>query len=276
MIQDVAPHHFHNEFAMPQPRPQDTLLCFDGDAVLLCRNKAEIVFPSCAEGNLPPETLRYLFVIDDQRFFRYCGEGKPQIAGYAYDASGFREATPSHLAFAGATATQLARWYREHRFCGCCGNLMQHSETERALTCSCGNIVYPKIAPAVIIAVTDGDRLLLTRYAGRPYRRWALVAGYCEVGETVEDTVRREVMEEVGLVVDDLVYYKSQPWPFTDSLLLGFFCRAQGGLSLHPDGNELAEAQWFSRDEIPVGQNHISLTQEMIECFRDRKDPYQK
>ena len=125
MIQDIAPHHFHNEFAMPQPRPQDTLLCFDGDAVLLCRNKAEIVFPSCAEGNLPPETLRYLFVIDDQRFFLYCGEGKPQIAGYAYDASGFREATPSHLAFAGATATQLARWYREHRFCGCCGNLMQ-------------------------------------------------------------------------------------------------------------------------------------------------------
>jgi NAD+ diphosphatase len=92
----------------------------------------------------------------------------------------------------------------------------------------CHNIVYPRISPAVIVAVMDGNRILMTKYAGRVFKKYALIAGYAEIGETLEETVRREVMEEVGLKVKNIRYYKSQPWAFDDSLLSGFFCELDG------------------------------------------------
>ena len=128
--------------------------------------------------------------------------------------------------------------------------------------------VYPKISPAVIVAVTDGDRLLLTKYAGREFKRYALVAGFNEIGESIEDTVRREVMEEVGLKVKNLRFYKSQPWVFTDSLLMGFFCELDGDNKITLQEDELAEAEWFERQDLPDDHSGISLTGEMIEVFR--------
>ena len=126
------------------------------------------------------------------------------------------------------------------------------------------------------MAITDGDRLLLTRYAGRKIQRYALVAGYAEIGETVEETVAREVLEEVGLHVRDLRFYKSQPWAFTDTLLMGFFARLDGSDQIRLQEEELAEARWFSRDAIPDGYSQISLTGEMIEQFRSRTDPFSR
>ena len=112
----------------------------------------------------------------------------------------------------------------------------------------CKNIEYPKISPAVIVAVTNGNRLLLSRYARGGYRNYALIAGFAEVGETLEDTVRREVMEEVGLKVKNIRYYKSQPWSFSDSLLVGFFAELDGDDTITLEEEELAEAVWFERD----------------------------
>ena len=133
-----------------------------------------------------------------------------------YDFTGvnvFRNAKPKELAFAAITAYHLYGWYRDNRYCGRCGRLMFHGENERMMHCmDCKNTVYPKICPAVIVAVTDGDRILLTKYAGRTYRNYALIAGFTEIGETVEETVMREVYEEVGVHVKNLRYYKSQPW----------------------------------------------------------------
>ena len=112
--------------------------------------------------------------------------------------------TPMYQAFAGITATQLHRWKESRRFCGRCGHETEDSKTERAVVCPfCGQTEYPKICPAVIVAITDGDRIILSRYrvSNNPYRGYALIAGFVEIGETFEDTVRREVMEEVGLKV---------------------------------------------------------------------------
>ena len=128
---------------------------------------------------------------------------------------------------------------------------------------------YPKICPAVIVGVTKGDEILLTRYAGRSYKKYALIAGFAEVGETIEETVHREVMEEVGLKVKNLHYYKSQPWSASSTLLMGFFCEADGDTAIRLDKSELAEARWCPRAEVPEWED-VSLTMEMMQVFRTK------
>ena len=132
----------------------------------------------------------------------------------------------------------------------------------------CNHMEFPKICPAVIIGVTDGNRILMSKYAGRSYKKYALLAGFTEIGETVEETVAREVMEEVGLKVKNIRYYKSQPWAFSDTLLMGFYCDLDGDAKITLDEEELALAEWFERDEIPVEPSRDSLTNEMIIKFK--------
>lgn len=182
----------------------------------------------------------------------------------------FREKKPDFLAFAGVTACQLANWYASTRFCGTCGAPLEHDKKERMMRCpQCGAMHYPKISPAVIVAVTDGERLLMTKYAGRSYTKYALIAGFAEIGETIEETVRREVMEEVGLKVKNIRYYKSQPWSFTDTMLFGFFCELDGDDTIRLDEEELSVGKWLRREEIPTEYDGISLTNEMIMRFKN-------
>ena len=117
-------------------------------------------------------------------------------------------------------------------------------------------------------AVTDGERLLVTRYAGRPYKGLALIAGFVEIGESLEQALCREVMEEVGLKTGQLRYFGSQPWGFSDSVISGFFAKLDGSSSVRLDRDELAEAVWLTRDEIPPQNTGVSITSEMIEAFR--------
>ncbi len=131
----------------------------------------------------------------------------------------------------------------------------------------CGNLIYPKIAPAILVAVTHGDKLLMTRYQGEPTRGYALIAGFTEIGETAEDTVRREVMEEVGLRVKDIRYYGSQPWGMDSNLLMGFYARLDGEAEIHMDRQELSQAGWYRRDEISLRPDGYSLTNHMIQAF---------
>jgi NAD+ diphosphatase len=134
-------------------------------------------------------------------------------------------------------------------------------------------MIFPRISPAVIVAVTDGDRLLLSKYAGRAYTRYALLAGYAEIGETIEQTVHREVMEEVGLKVKNLRYYKSQPWGVDGNVLMGFFCDVDGNDTIHIDETELSMAGWYERDALPARDDGISLTREMIRIFEEGNEP---
>ena len=182
----------------------------------------------------------------------------------------FRYKKPKHLSYAAAVACQLWGWYSRNRFCGRCGADMVHDSKERMMRCeNCGNMVYPKISPAAVVGVTDGNRIVLTKYSGRIYKRYALIAGFAEAGEPIEDTVRREVFEEVGLRVKNIRYYKSQPWPFSDSLLLGFFCDLDGSDKIVLDKNELECAEWVRREDIDVEPDGISLTNEMIIYFKE-------
>lgn len=186
-----------------------------------------------------------------------------------------RRTKPKEECYAGETAYHLYVWYRDNSFCGRCGEHLEYSHKERAMICpSCGNVVYPKIAPAVIVGIlnSSGDKIVMTRYAGREYKGHALVAGFCEIGETAEDTVRREVLEEVGLHVRNIRYYKSQPWGFDSNLLFGYYCTADEDEPIHMDDGELAKAVWVSRDEIGEEERNLSLTAEMIMHFKEEGD----
>lgn len=276
MIQEIAPHSFSGDYQSLAPRAEDLVLLFEGASVL-CKGAADALsLPKWRELSLPSEAeLHYAFLLDGVPVFLClsCPESYPD--GFAFvTASTLRTAFPRHMAWAVAVGGSLARWYRGTRFCGQCGSMMEDSPHERARCCpSCGNIIYPKISPAVIVAVTDGERLLLTRYANRPFKAYALVAGFNEIGESIEDTVRREVMEETGLMVKNLRFYRSQPWVFTDSLLMGFFVDLQGDDRIRLQESELAEAGWFYRNELPTDHSEISLTGEMIERFRMGQEP---
>ena len=133
---------------------------------------------------------------------------------------------------------------------------------------SCGNSIYPKIAPAVIVGLIDGDRLLMTKYNGRAYKRYALIAGFTEIGETAEETVIREVREEVGLKAKNVRYYKSQPWGTEQDLLLGYFCDLDGDDTINLDEDELSTAEWVHRDDMDMKEDGFSLTREMMCAFQ--------
>ena len=134
----------------------------------------------------------------------------------------------------------------------------------------CGNLVYPRINPVIIVGVTDGDRLLVTKYAAShsATRTYALIAGFCEVGETAEDTVRREVLEEVGLRVRNIRYYASQPWGIDGNLSLGFFAELDGSDAITLERDELSQALWVRREDMPRHCTQNALTWDMMEAFR--------
>ena len=215
---------------------------------------------------------RWLFRIDETDYY-LCTEGgkDPLPLGYAwYNLREHRAKKSRLLRFAESTAYHLSLWYQDNQFCGRCGGETQPDDRERMLRCPhCGNLIYPKIAPAVIVAVTDGDRILMTRYQGRVYKGYALIAGFTEIGETAEDTVRREVMEEVGLQIKNIRYYGSQPWGVDSNLLLGFFAQLDGTGEIHMDRQELSQAGWYRREEIDLAPDGYSLTNHMIQAFRE-------
>lgn len=129
-------------------------------------------------------------------------------------------------------------------------------------------MIYPRINPAVIVGVTKGDKLLITRYR-TGYGNNALVAGFTEIGETLEETVAREVMEETGIKVKNVRYYKSQPWGMAQDILVGFYCDADGNDQIRMDENELKYAEWVKRDDIVLQPNNLSLTNEMMRVFKN-------
>ena len=212
MIQDIAPHHFDNAYHSYTPREEDFAIYCQPHQVLLKRQEDRIIFPAFRDlkkrNDDILENATYLFQIDEFRFFLVKHVNPEPLSGFQMENTEiFRLAEPQYLAFAGITAYQLYLWYESRKFCGCCGSPLRHDEKERMMYCDhCHAMEFPKISPAVIIGLTHKNRLLLSKYAGRTYKKYALLAGYTEIGETVEETVSREVMEEVGLPVKNIRY----------------------------------------------------------------------
>lgn len=290
MIQDILPKQMDNQYKNEVPKAGDYVLLFEGSTVLAKQEGDELVCPTY-EMLVGDYQYVYLFSVDQEKYFLAMEKNEVQrgvFAGEMADAdvhqeyvsvidgfdfigvNTFRQAQPKDRAFAVITAYHLYGWYRDNKYCGRCGDRLVHDDKERMLRCPvCKNMVFPKISPAVIVGLTNGSKILLTKYAGRTYRNYALVAGFAEIGETLEQTVEREVMEEVGLKVKNIRYYKSQPWALSGSLLSGFYCELDGDDTVTLQEDELALAEWVEAKDIDMENDGISLTREMIVKFRD-------
>ena len=274
MIQDIGAGRYHNEYRPVCPKADSLVTAGESGRILACRTADGLRFFSWDEYctlAISDTGWRYLFAIDNTAWYLVSGQKLSMHKNAEWvPLSALRQEGDPVFRFAGVTAYQLASWYHSRRICPSCGTPMVHSEKERMMQCpACHLVEYPKICPAVIVGVWHEDRLLLTKYAGRGYHHYALVAGFAEIGESIEDTVRREVMEETGVQVKNLHFYKSQPWSFTDTLLFGFYAELEGSEHIHLDTNELSLARWCTREEIP-DDDGISLTREMMRVFKNR------
>jgi NAD+ diphosphatase len=162
-----------------------------------------------------------------------------------------------------AYARALSIWRARQRHCGVCGAPTAATHAGHCLRCTnpaCGNEFFPRIDPAIIVLVSDGERALLGRQATWPPRRYSTIAGFVEPGESLEDAVRREVAEETGVTVSGVRYHSSQPWPFPSSVMLGFTARAAAGAAVRVSG-ELEDARWFTRAQVNSGEALAPPTQ---------------
>ncbi len=168
------------------------------------------------------------------------------------------------LAGISGRAFQILEWNRNHRYCGRCGNETVPRDNERARTCvPCKRTSYPPVAPAIMILITHGRKLLLARKVGWGNTRYSALAGFVEPGETLESTVIRETREEVGVEIKNIRYFGSQPWPFPNNLMIAFTAEYAGG-PVTPDGVEIEEAAFFDADELPNLPPGISISRRMI------------
>lgn len=269
MIQDIAPAVFDGRYGEKNVTPASGVFCFRKGDVLLCFDQT---IPKQEQLSGWASDYIYLFAIDGKDYFLCTpGESAPPTDLVWRNRRELRRLTPMDQTLAGFTAWHLAHWYRDNRFCGRCGSVMRRERRERKLICpDCGCRVYPRINPSVIISVYDGNRLLMARYANRPINWYVLLAGFIEVGETAEQCVAREVWEEVGLRVKSIRYYGSQPWGLTGGLSLAYTAELDGADTLRVDREELAEARWFDRTEVPVNKrDQASITQDMVRAFAE-------
>ena len=179
-------------------------------------------------------------------------------------------AIPEPLLALAGRAFQIVEWDRTHRFCGQCATPMQDKAGERARECpACGHTAYPRVSPAMMVLVTRGRDMLLARASRFPSGMFSALAGFVEPGETIEDCIHREVREEVGIEVQDPVYFGSQSWSFPHSLMIAFTAEYAGG-TLRPDETEIAEARWFAPDALPAMPPSLSIARKLIDATAAR------
>jgi NAD+ diphosphatase len=245
-------------------------ICVGRNQLLMQAGDAGLVFPqgrAASEFGIVADHEHFLGLLDGVPVWA-AGIDSPHddLDGFRYESlfTLYSHMDEELWALAGK-ALQIAEWDRTHRFCGRCGEPTAIAPGERARKCqSCGLLAFPRIAPAIITAVSDGDRILLARGRGFGTPMYSTIAGFVEPGETLEECVAREVKEEVGVDVTNIVYQSSQPWPFPHSLMLGFTADYAGG-EICCQESEIQDAQWFTADNMPNIPGKLSIARRLID-----------
>ncbi|MCL4871216.1 MAG: NAD(+) diphosphatase [Anaerolineae bacterium] len=255
--------------ALPEPA---WWFAFVADRLLVTLEETKATVPcvfELAELGLKPERHHYLGTLNGRPCFAAdLTEETVPPAGMSFQ--GLRrlwQKLDDDLFLVAGRAVQIVNWDRHHQYCGRCGSATQDKPGERAKQCPhCGQTNFPRISPAIIVAVTKGDKILLGRNHRSPQGFFSVIAGFVEPGETLEECVQREVLEETGILVENIRYFGSQPWPFPHSLMIGFTATYQGG-EIAPDNDEIAEAHWFTAENLPLIPGKISISRQLIDWF---------
>lgn len=268
MINNTNENTFSNAFSLASAQQGDFLFYYRENDVLI-KKEENGAFSLPVYGEFTPK-CHHIFSIDGKNCY-LAEETVDAPSGYAYVnvRALMNSSSTEKLFLILTTGLQLCRWEKSRKFCGACGTPTVRSKKERAMICpKCGQTEYPKICPATITAVTHNGKLLMARHTKSPARGYGLIAGFCEIGETFEENVKRETMEEVGIKVKNITYYKNQPWGITDSHMIGFLAELDGEEeTLLLQEEEIIEARWFAPEEIQPPVNNFSLYSELVWKF---------
>ncbi len=247
----LVPVWRHRSLVRSLPEPQAVLLS-GAHAIRAWLDDEALIYLGEFRGR-----ATFAVAVDEPALDRHAATHGPSLeeAAEFQDLRSVGALLPAEEAGLLAYARALVYWRSRHRHCGACGQPMQPRDAGHVMACrapDCGHESFPRIDPAIIVLVTDGERALLGRQASWPSGRYSTLAGFVEPGESLEDAVVREMHEEAGVVVTDIRYHSSQPWPFPSSLMLGFTARALA-TDIQLNDAELEDARWFTRDEVAGG-----------------------
>jgi len=256
----------------PAELPERSLwFVFRGVELLVAAAPAQVALPHCNDPNklgMMPQRTQYLGVLGGVHCFSAeAAAGTAAPHGWVWQGlrALFGILEDAQFALAGR-ALQIVDWDRTHQYCGACGKVTTERANERARECrGCGQVVYPRLAPAVMGLVRREGELLLARSPRFPEGMYSALAGFVEPGETLEQCLEREVYEETGIRIRDARYFASQPWPFPHSLMIAFFADYYGG-EIRVDGTEIIDAQWFSADNLPRLPAGVSIARKLIDA----------
>ncbi len=238
---------------------------FSGDKLLVAEDGDNIPDQPCL--NLK-RSLYIGELAGENLFAAEAEQSEPVLSGWLWKSLRvlYGVLSDDYYAVAGR-AMQLLGWDRLHKYCGSCGNETFVREVERCRECpSCGHLAYPKLAPAVMALIRRDNKILLARGLHFPEKFYSVIAGYVDPGETLEQCIRREVFEEVGIKVKNIGYFGSQPWPFSGSLMIAFTCDwEEGEISIDP--KELTDADWFDHTHLPQLPPHLSISRILIDAY---------
>jgi NAD+ diphosphatase len=269
---------FIQEFRLPERIDENALWFLAGEQKLLIRRDDDSyrvpMSIDLKEVDLVP--LRPLFIgrLDGIQCYASEFSGTGTIPeGFVFKGITFlSRRIEDELFWIAGLANQIVYWEKSHRYCGRCGNTMEDKADERAKQCAkCGLVNYPRLSPAIIVAILKDNKILLAHSERFPAEFYSVLAGFVEPGENLEECVRREIREEVGIDVKNIRYFGSQPWPFPDSLMIAFTAEYSGG-EIKVDNSEILDAGWFLADNLPSIPPKISIARKLIDWYLKKFD----
>ncbi len=263
----ILPNNFKKQIAeLKDNKLKSIYLLFKGDELLVEINQETVKIPKIKDTNISDKT--YLGFYNNLNYF-----SGQLIEHFPSEILKFKKLRTLYkkldddIFFIAGYAFYIHKWHQENKFCNRCGFMMNDSKKERAKNCTnCSNTIYPKLSQAVIVAVIKDNKILLGRGYHFPKSMYSVLAGYVDPGEDLETCVCREIKEEANIEVQNIKYFGSQYWPFSDSMMIGFTAEYKSG-DIKTDNDELEDARWFNKEGIPLVPDDLSISRKLINWF---------